>query len=216
MRVAVFSDVHADARALRALCSEFARAEIETVWCLGDFASGGSEPAECFDLTIATAQVVLAGNHELFVLHRAWEHLQGAWAQSAQLAHSQLGPERLQRLATLQPQTEIPDLGVELVHGSLTDPWFGFVTEASDAEVTLQHAKHPLVLAGHTHRAAYFRSPETMTMPERRPIELGHEYVLDGRSVLNAGAGRDGEHVRWIELRLESERRSAIWHRAAV
>jgi predicted phosphodiesterase len=73
MRVAVFSDVHAHARALRALCSEFASAGIETIWCLGDFGSGGQEAAECFDLTMVTAQVVLAGNHEGFVVWRAFE-----------------------------------------------------------------------------------------------------------------------------------------------
>jgi predicted phosphodiesterase len=213
MRIAVFSDVHADAVALGALCSEFADAEIETVWCLGDFASGGHEAAECFDLTMGTAQVVLAGNHEGFVRWRAFEHLRAGWALYAKLAHHQLGRERLARLATLEPYALIPELGVELAHGSLLDPWDGFVSGAADAYLTLQKASQPLVLVGHTHRAAYFREPSPGAIPEDHPIELDHEYVLDRPSILNPGAGRDGDHVRWLELRLDDRQRTAAWHR---
>jgi hypothetical protein len=165
---------------------------------------------------MATAQVVLAGNHELFVLERVWTQLRAGWALYAQLAYHELGPERLERLATLQPHESIPALGVELAHGSLTDHWSGFVEETPDAYLTLQKATQPLVLVGHTHTAAYFREPMAGALPESQRITFEHEYALDRPSVLNPGAGHDERQAHWLELRLEGNRRSAIWHRSEI
>jgi predicted phosphodiesterase len=210
MRVAVYSDVHADLRALRALCADFERAGADQVWCLGDFASGGREPAECFDLTMSTASLVLAGNHEQFVVEQVWRILDGGWARYARLANAELGPERVERLKALQPHIQIPELGVEVVHGSLEDPWSGFVNHTADAELTLQLASQPLVLVGHTHHAAHFREASDGGLPESRKIELGREEELDRRSILNPGAGLDEQ---WLELQLGTGRRRAMWHR---
>jgi hypothetical protein len=45
------------------------------------------------------------------------------------------------------------------------------------------------------------------------PIELDHEYVLDRSSILNPGAGRDGDHAGWLELSFDDRQRTAGWHR---
>jgi predicted phosphodiesterase len=211
MRVAVFSDVHADLKPLRAVCADIAAAGISEVWCLGDFASGGGrEPAACFDLTMSTASVVLAGNHEQFVTEQVWTILDGGWARYARLAYADLGPERVGRLKMLQPHVSIPELGVELVHGSFEDPWSGFVNDTADAESTLQLAEQPLVLVGHTHVAAHFRDAGDGGPPESRRIELDRKEQIDRPSVLNPGAGLD---ERWLELELGGRHPRAIWHR---
>lgn len=213
MRVAVFSDVHANIRALRAVCADIERARIEDVWCLGDFASGVGQPAACFDLTMATATVVLAGNHEQFVVERVWTILDGGWARQARLAHAELGSERVERLRALPPHVVLPEFGVELVHGSLADPWSGFVEDTASAEVTLARSSQPLVLVGHTHRAAYFREVGPGALRQSLEIELGREVEIDRTSILNPGAGLD---ERWLELRLDGGRWHATWHQVGV
>jgi hypothetical protein len=155
---------------------------------LGDFASGGGEPAECFDLTMETATVVLAGNHEQFVTGRVWEILDGGWARQARLAHAALGPARVETLRALPPHHVLPDLGVELVHGSLADPWSGFVHDAASAEATLARSSQPLVLAGHTHHAAHFRERSPGAVPQNVNIELGREQQIIRTAILNPGA----------------------------
>ena len=213
MRVAVLSDVHANLRALHAVCADIQRAGIENVWCLGDFASGGGEPAECFDLTIETATVVLAGNHEQFVTGRVWEILDGGWARQAHLAHAALGPARVETLRALPPHRVLPDLGVELVHGSLADPWSGFVHDAASAEATLARSSQPLVLAGHTHHAAHFRERSPGAVPQNVNIELGREQPIIRTAILNPGATLD---QRWLELRRDATQWFATWHHAGV
>lgn len=210
MRVAVYSDVHGDLRALKAVHADIAAAGITDVWCLGDFASGGPHPAECFDLVMSTAGVVLAGNHEQFVVEEVWHVLDGGWARYARLAHAELGSERVNQLKQLKPHVSIVDLGIELVHGSLVDPWSGFVKGAADARLTLSLASRPLVIAGHTHHAACFQRESDGGEPVSRRIALGRLEAIDRPSVLNPGAVID---ECWLELNLSIRRRHATWHR---
>lgn len=210
MRVAVYADVHADLRALRAVHGDITAAGITDAWCLGDFASGGPQPAECFDLVMSTASVVLAGNHEQFVVEEVWHVLDGGWARYARLAHAELGSERVDQLKLLKPHVCRADLGIELVHGSLEDPWSGCVNDMADAELTLSLASQQLVLVGHTHRPAYFHEASDGGQPVSRPIVVGREEAIDHPSVLNPGAATD---ECWLELSLSGNRRHAIWRR---
>lgn len=195
------------------MCADIECAGIEEVWCLGDFASGGGQPAECFDLTMTVASVVLAGNHEQFVVERVWKVLDGGWARQARLAAAELGSERVDRLRALQPHVVLPDLGVELVHGSLLDPWSGFVDGAATAEATIARSSQPLVLVGHTHRAAHFREAGVGAVPRSRAIELGCEQAIYRTSILNPGAALD---QRWLELTRDGDRWRATWHQVGV
>jgi hypothetical protein len=157
--------------------------------------------------------LVLAGNHEQFVVGQVWRILDGGWARYARLANAELGPERVERLKALEPHVQIPELGVELAHGSLDDPWSGFVKDTADATLTLAVASQPLVLVGHTHVAAYFREARDGGLPRSRKIELGREEELDRRCILNPGAGLD---ERWLELRLGTGRRRATWRHVGI
>jgi hypothetical protein len=159
------------------------------------------------------ATVVLVGNHEQFVTGRVWEILDGGWARQARLAHAALGAARVQTLRTLPAHLVLPELGVELVHGSLVDPWSGFVQDLASAEATLTRSSQPLVLVGHTHRAAYFHEAGLGLVPRSPAIELGREQEIDRTSVLNPGAALD---QRWLELTRDRDRWSATWHQVGV
>jgi predicted phosphodiesterase len=64
-RVAVISDVHANAHALRAVLSDIQRAGIDRIWCLGDTVGYGAHPIECLRMIGESCEIVLAGNHDL-------------------------------------------------------------------------------------------------------------------------------------------------------
>ena len=126
-----------------------------------------------------------------------------------------LGPARRARLGELELHRLVPELGIELVHGSLSDQAFGFVATAEAALETLRLAAAPFVLCAHTHEAAHWVQRGTGRV-EALPIELGVEVELRELACLDPGAGCDSAGARWMELLLGASGKSAIWHRAAV
>ena len=185
------------------------------MWCLGDFAFGGPSADACFDLTMQKAEVVLAGNHEWVLSRKADDPFT--------LSHPvhfpeyrALGPERLDQLLGLGPYCVLPDLGVELVHGSLTEPRFDFVRDEESAQQCMAKATQRIIVCGHTHKAAYYREGLCGSI-HHVSKRVGVSYVLDRRCILNPGAGRDGpSHSRWLELTVAPEEPSARWHRLPV
>jgi hypothetical protein len=91
--VAVFSDVHADLRALRSIIDDAASRGITRFWNLGDFATGGPDPADCLDLCLETCEVNLFGNHEFFITTQAWRRARrpGRGIVAAEFAYLELG-----------------------------------------------------------------------------------------------------------------------------
>src|ERR1035437_374765 len=153
-RIAVYSDVHADEPALRAVLSDIKALGIKRIWCLGDFCSGGPDPVECYDLTMDNCEVVIAGNHELFVILKVFENYSAGWADAAKFAYHKLDYARIIGLRNLLPYARLPQ--ADLVHGSMDDPASGWIRTEADAFMSLRLSEQPLILCGHTHRAAFF------------------------------------------------------------
>jgi predicted phosphodiesterase len=212
-RVAVFGDVHADAAALHSILAAIDDAGIDDCWCLGDFCSGGPDPLECFETTLRRCRLVLAGNHERFVTDGIWTRRDGAWARAAQAAAEALGPRRVARLTDLPSHRRFG--GVELVHGRLDWPEAGYLDGAEAAGRQGVMMRAPLLLFGHTHEAACWQLARDHHATSR-PITVGEPMALDGRTLLNPGAGCDATGARWLELSGRDGTLHATWHRTAV
>lgn len=225
VRFAVFGDVHADLAALRALLADIEAAGVRRIWCLGDFAlsrrPGQGAPAQCFDLIMERAEVVLAGNWESGP-NRLWVegHRRGLDPFRSEI--EQLGPVRLRQILGLQPHRVLPELGIELAHASLACPLYEHVRDVASAERCLAKATQPIVIVGHTHTAAFFRQLPDGTV-ERVSTRVGTPYLLAGRCVLNPGGGAEGirprrgaTNGRWLEITLDAVEPTATWHRVRV
>ncbi len=68
MKIAIFSDIHGNAEALRAILNDIESSGINDVVCLGDTIAIGPSPKECLDLIIENGVEMLLGNHELYYL----------------------------------------------------------------------------------------------------------------------------------------------------
>ena len=71
MRIGIFSDVHSNIDALRAVFQEFSDRGVEKVICLGDIIGLGAHPEECIQLLKEHQHQILAivkGNHEDYLL----------------------------------------------------------------------------------------------------------------------------------------------------
>ncbi|RMD59699.1 metallophosphoesterase, partial [Candidatus Parcubacteria bacterium] len=136
MRIAVLSDIHANALALEAVIRQ-ARAEgCDTFWFLGDLVGRGPRPMDALRLLQAQAPAVwLSGNWDEGLVNDAfrdtfarhwWQVLE--W-QRMMLSRRNL--EALQRALQGRPAIVIPKPGIHLAHGaffldkrkSLTEYW---------------------------------------------------------------------------------------------
>jgi predicted phosphodiesterase len=221
-RVCVFSDVHADLAATESILADAREHGIERFWCLGDFASGGPQPLETYELVMEQCELVLAGNHEFFITEIDGPNfvLRGGWADAARAARHQLGEERTAQLMRLP--LEISGTAVELVHASLTDPLFDVIDSPATAEANFLKllSATRLLLFGHTHRAAHWWQVQELPVVARRQrVRLNQPIdISERRCLINPGAGCDATGARWLELELTDEGvpQTATWRRAST
>ena len=70
MRIAVFTDVHANLPALRAALEAIRARGCEAVFSTGDAIAIGPYPAECLDLLLGTPGIeCVKGNHEAWLVN---------------------------------------------------------------------------------------------------------------------------------------------------
>ena len=67
-KIAIFSDIHGNAEALKVIISDIKNRKIRTIYCLGDVIGIGPSPRECLDIVIDNSINMILGNHELYYL----------------------------------------------------------------------------------------------------------------------------------------------------
>jgi predicted phosphodiesterase len=65
-KVAIFSDIHSNFEALKAIIDDINNNDFNEVICLGDVLALGPSPRECLDLIMNNNVRMLLGNHELY------------------------------------------------------------------------------------------------------------------------------------------------------
>lgn len=157
MEIAVFSDIHGNALALRAMLSELERREVAAMVCLGDVVQGGTQPRETLELVQGLGCPVVMGNTDAFVA-------EGSTAETVNAGHlevrewtvSELGAEGVAALRTFVPRIEIdigPGRRLLCCHGSpasfdeLLFPW----TPVAELDAALSGSGAEAVAGGHTH-----------------------------------------------------------------
>lgn len=69
MKLAVFTDIHGNLEALKAIINDINSKNVDEIICLGDTIGLGSESKECLDLIIENNIKMVLGNHELCALY---------------------------------------------------------------------------------------------------------------------------------------------------
>ena len=67
-KIAIFSDIHGNLQAMKAILSDIKKKKIKTILCLGDVIGIGPNSKECLDLIIKNNIKMVLGNHELYFL----------------------------------------------------------------------------------------------------------------------------------------------------
>jgi diadenosine tetraphosphatase ApaH/serine/threonine PP2A family protein phosphatase len=215
MRVAVFSDIHANLHALEAVLAAIDGDAPDEIWCLGDLVGYGPKPNECCQLVQARASVCLAGNHDLGVLGTIdLADFSGEAGVAATWTRGVLSEPARSYLDALEPLGEAA--GVALFHGSARDPVWEYVLSDEAAATTLAMTAEPLVLVGHSHAALQIELRDGLLSgglaPAGTEVELARaRWLLNPGSV---GQPRDGD-PRAAYLLLDLDAQKASFRRVA-
>lgn len=116
LRIAIFSDVHANVHALRAVLAHIQEQGVDAMACLGDVVGYGGAPQETCTLVRQAARWTVLGNHDAAVAERMnYDYYYSSARDALDLHRSQLDEENLLWLKHLPWQYREP--GLLLTHG---------------------------------------------------------------------------------------------------
>lgn len=164
MRIAIISDIHGNSFALEAVLADIKKQGVDQIICLGDLANTGPAPSQCIDIVRETADIVLQGNHELYLLGEYLPHIVDTspfWA-GLRWVREQLRPDQITYIRELPFSHEIvPTSGTTALftHGSPKSQFLGFKTSYNEAEFEerMDGHDHISLFVGHTHEMLFQR-----------------------------------------------------------
>ena len=187
MVYAVFSDVHANASALRAVLADARRQGAERFVCLGDVVGYGPEPVESVRLLREIPASVIAGNHDDAVSGRGGaDDFVGLAADAVHRHRAALPEGDIKWLSTLPYTCTVGS--AMAAHGDLRYPAkFYYIEDIMDAAENFAATEAQLVFVGHTHVPQMFLTGSSGRIykiaPQDFALESGKRYIVNVGSV---------------------------------
>jgi predicted phosphodiesterase len=191
----VFSDIHGNYEALKAVLIFFRKNKAENFICCGDLVGYGPQPVDCVREVMEMRHMsIVLGNHDAALvgkLEMRWFN-QNAIA-ALDYARKSLSGSELAYLAALPEKVKTADF--TLVHGSPRKPLTEYMLSEAQFIDNLNYWDTSPCFVGHSHLPVYFRQspgspPETDFMvPASKLMLAGVRYVLNPGST---GQPRDG------------------------
>jgi putative phosphoesterase len=160
MRIALISDIHGNAIALKAVLAEIEQHSVDRIVCLGDVATIGPQPRETLDMLRPLGAAFVLGNHDAALLDLSLSHdyykIAPILDTSLDWCEGQLTDEDREFLRTFRPRLEIPLNGAESMlcfHGSPksnTDILIA-TTPPEELDHYFEGYPHQVMAGGHTH-----------------------------------------------------------------
>ena len=178
MRLAVLSDVHANADALEAVLAEADARGAEAFVCLGDVVGYGPEPGACVDLIRERCGSTVMGNHDAAVALDAGTSVLPPDGQAAAALHRTLLSEDQRAWLAGLPLTQTVH-GVTLAHASPSEPgqWHRLDSFAA-VHGQFSAFETAVCFVGHSHKPAV--ASDAIGVMRVRP---GHRYLINVGSV---------------------------------
>ena len=162
MRVALISDMHGNAVALRTVLEDIRREDVDLIVSLGDVAQGGPQPRECVDILRELGCPCVYGNSDdfLITLDLGAEPVEDderreRLLDTARWSQEHLGADGLEFLGGFEPTVEVDVDGTRLVCCHATPQSNEDVilpdTPRADAERMIGNPAPRAVAAGHVH-----------------------------------------------------------------
>ncbi|MCM2266886.1 MAG: metallophosphatase family protein [Elusimicrobiales bacterium] len=196
MRYGVFSDVHGNYEALKAVLEFYRKNDVENFICCGDIVGYGPQPLECAEtLRELKSLTAVMGNHDAALVGRLemrWFNPNASWA--IDFARNQLTGQALDFLARLPEKAVKEDFTV--VHGSPRKPLTEYLLSESQFYDNTRVFEVSPCFIGHSHMPIYFRESAGGVPTADFMRSMDRVALPAGRVMLNPGSvgqPRDGD-----------------------
>ena len=214
MRIGIFSDVHSNVEALRAVVEVYGQESIDEHICLGDVVGYGADPNSCCDIVRELASQTVLGNHDAAVSDRMdYGYYYDAARNALDWHRTQVSEDNYAWLRSLPYREEGDDMA--FCHGSPRNlEAFDYIFTPAQAEMLLEEwADLPRVtFIGHSHLTKGFAlfpdRVEEVTPPCIRLME-GAKYLVTVGSV---GQPRDNDNRACCTV-YDTDERTITYHR---
>lgn len=186
MRYAIVSDIHSN---LESLTVMLAMLEAEDrLLCLGDTVGYGPDPNQCVSMLRERATQAVLGNHDV----AATDNFGVAYfnpAARAAIVWTQgvISTESIEWLNGLSYEIRTPEY--LMVHGAPKN-YFEYILDKRAADRAFKNTDAPLIFAGHTHIADYYKLNPDGTIDHAHmqkggslALQEGARYIVNGGSV---------------------------------
>lgn len=154
-RVALISDIHANLEAFEATLADIARADVDSVACLGDVVGYGPDPSACVALALDACDVIVLGNHEEAALRRIDAPRFNPNAQrSTDYTRGALSDSMLRAISRWPLRAAIE--GIALTHASFGPEAHEYLYSPAAALRSLRGFTEAFGAVGHTHMPSAF------------------------------------------------------------
>ncbi|MDD2805939.1 MAG: metallophosphoesterase family protein [Elusimicrobiales bacterium] len=195
MRYGVFSDVHGNYEALKAVLDFYRKNGVENFVCCGDIVGYGPQPSECVEaLRGMKGLTAVLGNHDAAVVGRMdvkWFNTNAAWA--IEFARKNLTGEALDFIARLPERAETAEFTV--VHGSPRKPLTEYLLNESQFADNAKGWTVSPCFIGHSHMPMFFRNKEGIPAVNFM-LSMDRVAIPEGPVMFNPGSvgqPRDGD-----------------------
>lgn len=157
MKIGVFSDVHSNSVALKAVLSRLKDADVDKYICAGDITGYYSRPKETISILKGIDHLTVRGNHDEGLVTETPSSFNYYAKRALDWNRRQLTEEYLQFLTRLPPTIRKNIGGQELfiAHGSPRNPINEYIHEEDVSEEFLDYSFErvpDVVILGHTHK----------------------------------------------------------------
>lgn len=157
MRILVFSDIHGNYEALKAVLKAASNEGYDCIYCLGDLVGYGPRPDECVSKIRELPDLTcVMGNHDAAVSgYISIESFNQDAQESVHWVVDRLTPENLLYL------NHLPDLLVKddctLTHGSPRNPIWEYILDSYTARMNYEFFETQCCFIGHSHQPIVFK-----------------------------------------------------------
>ena len=202
MRIAVFSDIHANPAALLKAINSAKGLKCEHIICLGDIVGYGYDPNECIDICKRNGIECIKGNHDAGLVGELSLDWFNETAKRQVIAHRQLVTEENKEWLSKLPLTiekEYGGLKYAFSHGTYIFPErFDYIDDGYSADTEMEVIGRKgidALFVGHTHEAkAYYRTSseslgfDLLYINESQSGKIWLDKLLWVSSIFNAGS----------------------------
>lgn len=219
MKLAVFSDIHANIEALQAVVDDFHEQRIDRYICLGDLIGYGPNPNECIDLVRSLPNVVvILGNHDAAATWAATPYGMSKSAQQVLFwSMETLTAKNLSFIKDLEPTRVMGEMIFSHANPYNPKAW-RYVNSRKYAARTFAQTGKRLVFIGHTHKPLIITRKNFFKISFEEPEPSSVYTVSSGsRQIFNCGSvgqPRDGWPLACY-LTYDTRQQQLIYRRVA-